>query len=168
MTTRRRRRLERRGRPRKANARRRKTTLAGRAAPADEGSSELVIRKRRAANGGGSAVELVDISGILHAHGLVDIDQIMVLRMIEEWLRRVRIARGINPASPGGLWAAIVSGQRGSRKWTVPVTSPSRRTGGDMAWFRIVQLHNAFAAAHELDRLALLMNVAAGDRAPQA
>jgi hypothetical protein len=126
----------------------------------------MATRKQQAANGGPGSVELIDGIGILHAHGLVDLDGLMVLRALEVWLRRVRRARGLPDASPGGLWEAITSGQGATRKWTVPITDPNRRTAGDRAWRYLVRIRNAFAEVHQLETLALVMSVAAGDHRP--
>jgi hypothetical protein len=154
---------KRRGRPINPRARRRQTTRAGRRGELDTGTKELAMKKRIAANGSGGTVEVIDIGGILAAHNLIDVDQHMTLRLLETWLMRIARARGLSSASVGGLWGAILSGQGSSRHWTIPITAPDERTAGDMAWFRIATISNAFAEAHQLERLNLLMAVAGGD-----
>jgi hypothetical protein len=118
------------------------------------------------AENSGAVVEIGNIAGTLHAHGLIDLDGLLTLRVVETWLGRVRRARGLSNASPGGLWEAIVSSQAGARKWTVPITDPNRRTAGDRAWWHLTQIRNHFAELHELDALALVITVAAGERRP--
>jgi hypothetical protein len=87
-------------------------------------------------------------------------------------LRRVASARGLT-ADGGvtGLWGAILSGQGGSRRWVVPITSPNSRTKGDMAWFRVCQIRHGFAQLRQLEVLDLVMGVVDGtpqDRADLA
>jgi hypothetical protein len=105
----------RRGRPRDPHARRRQTTRAGRRGlvVVDKGSPEMVARKRQVAKGSPGPIELIDAVGVLRAHGLVDLDELMTLRLCENWIARVRQARGLTGVSPAGLWATIVSGQGG-------------------------------------------------------
>lgn len=125
-----------RGRPRKANAKGRATTRIGWRTgrdPVDLGTEELMARKKIAANGSGAAVELVDYPAILLAHHPISQEDQMMLATVATWLDRVRRARNLSSTSVGGLWGAILSGQGSSRKWTVPITSPEHRTGGDMA-----------------------------------
>jgi hypothetical protein len=98
--------------------------------PVDLGTEELMARKKIAANGSGAAVELVDYPAILLAHHPISQEDQMMLATVATWLDRVRRARNLSSTSVGGLWAAILSGQGSSRKWTVPITSPEHR---DMA-----------------------------------
>ena len=154
----RRRRLERRGRPRKSDARRRATTLAERRAPDDLGSPELRIRKLKAANSSSEVpVELVDVGGILAAHYLIDEEELATLRLVAGWLHQVQRAFALSSASPNGLWAAILSGNRGA-KW-----APLAPGGGDAALFRLAQLNHHFIELDQRNRLALCMGVAAGE-----
>jgi hypothetical protein len=158
------------GRPRDPHARRRHTTRRGRKGLpeiVDEGSPELVARKKIASNGSGAAVELVDYAAILLAHHLIDQEQHVMLATVATWLDRVRQTRDLSSTSVGGLWGAILSGQGGARKWTVPITSPDRRTGGDMAWFRVCQIRNGFAQLRQLELLDIVMRVAAGEVMPR-
>ena len=158
----------RRGRPVNPHARRRATTRRERRGlpePIDKGTPQMAKRKAVAANGSSGPVELIDGIAVLYAHHLIDLDGLMVLRTIEVWLGRVRRARGLSGSGPGGLWAQIVAGQRGGR-WVSPMIDAHRRTPGDMAWWRICQIHNHFAEVRQLETLALVMAVAAGDHRP--
>lgn len=134
--------------------------------PGDTGPPGAGHEETRVANGSGTPVEIVDTIGVLHAHGLIDLEAVMTLRLVATWLKRVRRARGLSNASPDGLWEAIVSGQAGAKRWTAPITEPNRRTPGDQAWWRLVQIHNHFAELRQLDQLALVMRIAAGDHCP--
>jgi hypothetical protein len=132
----------RRGRPVNPHARRRATTRRERRGlpePIDKGTPQMAKRKAVAANGSSGPIEV--------------------------WLGRVRRARGLSGSGPGGLWAQIVAGQRGGR-WVSPMIDAHRRTPGDMAWWRICQIHNHFAEVRQLETLALVMAVAAGDHRP--
>jgi hypothetical protein len=159
----------RRGRPVDPHARRRHTTRRGRKGLpeiVDEGSPELVARKRIAANGSGAAVELTDYPAILLAHHLIDVEQHMMLATVATWLDRIRRARELSSTSVGGLWGAILSGQGGARKWSVPITDRRSRTAGDLAWFRVCQIRNGFAQLRQLELLDIVMRVAAGEVMP--
>jgi hypothetical protein len=126
------------GRPRKANAKHRATTTAGRAPDRDLGSPELVYRKARAANGAAATVELVDVAGILCARGLIEPDELGLLRQLAAWLRQLARAYGLSQASPAGLWAQLLSGQRAGARW---LDTP----GGDRAAMRLAELFEYFA-----------------------
>jgi hypothetical protein len=139
-----------RGRPKLANAKRRATTLAGRRPEADHGTDQLRYRKLRAANGSAAMPELVDIGGILAAHNLLDDQELAVLRLLSSCAHQVCVAFALSRASPGGLWAALLSGQRAGLK--LPITTEGGRTGGDSALFRLGQLHQHFG---QLGRLNL-------------
>ena len=153
-----------RGRPRLATARRRATTCAGRLSPEDLGSPELIKRKARVANGSAVPVELVDTAGILLAHHLIETEELLILRLVASWLHQVRVAFGLPAGSPGGLWAAITTGQRGGG-WAATLSATSKG-GGDRALFRLAELYAHFAGLAQLDRLALVMRIAAGETAP--
>jgi hypothetical protein len=149
-----------RGRPRKAQAKRRATTTAERRPLADHGSPELQRRKLTVANGSPVPVELVDISGILLAHSLITPEEMVVLRLLADWLRQLRRGLGLSQASPGGLWAAITSRTAiGSAAMPAPF-------GGDRALFRLIELHAHFDALGRPELLALVMRVAAAETAP--
>ena len=70
------------------------------------------------------------LPAILLAHHPISQEDQMMLATAATWLDRVRRARNLSSTSVGGLWAAILSGQGSSRKWTVPITSPEHRTAG--------------------------------------
>jgi hypothetical protein len=150
----------RKGRPKNGDARRRKTTTAERRPLADHGSPELQRRKLAVGNGSPVPVELVDISGILLAHDLITPEEMVVLRLLSDWLRQVRIAFGLKLGSPGGLWEAITSGTGlGSAAMPAP-------TGGDRALFRLIELHAHFDALGRPELLTLVMRVASAETAP--
>jgi hypothetical protein len=153
-----------RGRPRLATARRRATTRAGRRSPEDLGSPELIKRKARVANGSAVPVELVDTAGILLAHHLIEPEELLILRLVASWLRQLRVAFGLPAGSPGGLWAAITTGQRGGG-WAATLSAISKG-GGDRALFRLAELYEHFAELGQLERLALVMQIAAGEARP--
>jgi hypothetical protein len=149
-----------RGRPRKANARHRATTLAGRRAPPDLGSPELIRRKIRVANGSAVPVELVDVAGVLAANELIVDEELVALRMLADWLRRLRVALQLRQASPGGLWAAITSGAGiGTIAMSVPV-------GGDRALLRLGELFAHFTAIDQLEVLRLVIRIAGHEAHP--
>lgn len=120
---------------------------------------ELILRKARAGNGSAAPVELVDIPGILRAHELIEAKELAVLRLLAGWLHQLRVAFGLPAASPGGLWAALLSGQRAGR---YSLVSGTGRTGGDRAAFRLNELYRHFAALGALDQLALVLRTAEG------
>jgi uncharacterized protein YjbI with pentapeptide repeats len=69
-------------------------------------------------------------------------DELTTLRLLAGWLRQVQIAFHLKTGSPGGLWAAILSGQRGGgRGWAMPISVRDRASGGDRALFRLGELH---------------------------
>jgi hypothetical protein len=74
----------------------------------------------------------------------------------------VHAAFGIPAASPSALWSAITTGQRVGQ-WA-PLAS--NRSGGDRALFRLAELYEHFAELGQLDRLALVMQIAAGEARP--
>ena len=156
-------RKHRRGRPRKAGARRRATTTAGRRPPADYRSLESIPRKARAGNGVAPPVELVDVAGVLFAHELIDPGELATLWQLAGWLHQLALACGLKSAGVGGLWGALLSGQRGGRSWLAP---DARRSGGDVAARRLAELHEFFGRLGQLEGLALIMAVAAGERRP--
>lgn len=149
-----------RGRPRKADAKRRKTTVAERAPFLDFGSPELLCRKARLGHDSEAPVELVDVAGALRAHGLIDAEELATVRLVAEWLRSVAKALHLSRASPTGLWAAIMSGNRGGG-WR-----PLNPGGGDAALFRLSQLYRHFTELDQLGRLVLCIEVADGQTWP--
>ena len=157
------RRKARRGRPRRADAKRRKTTTAERAPFLDLGSPELVKRKRRAANGSGEPVELRDVPGILCAHGLIEPEELTILRLLAAWLRALALAYHVPQGGPGGLWAAILDGT-GRPGWFVPPAGSAR--GAVAATFRLAELFQHFAELRALDQLALVIRVALAEGYP--
>jgi hypothetical protein len=66
----------------------------------------------RAANATAAPVELVDTAGILLAHHMIEPEEMLVLRLLASWLHQVCVAFALSRASPGGLWAAVLTGQR--------------------------------------------------------
>jgi hypothetical protein len=151
------RRRDRRGRPRKANAKRRATTLAARRAPDDLGSPELLARKAKVANGAAAPVELIDVVGVLAAHGLLEPELTLIARLLAAWLRQVQRAFHLSQASPTALWAALTSGQRAGQ-W-VPL---SNTPGCDRALLRLAELYEHFGQLGQLPQLALVMRVVEG------
>jgi hypothetical protein len=125
--------------------------------------SPLLIVKRRAAAGGRSDIELVDPLGILFANGMVDVDELATLRLIERWVGMARRARGLGDGHVGRLWAQLLSGARGGRS-VAPATG--ERTPADTAWRRLLQLHELFAEIDELPTLATIIMVCGGERGP--
>ena len=126
----------------------------------------MQTRKHQAGNGSKMPIELIDPAGVLAAHGRIAIEGLATCRLIAAWLHQVRAARGLPQASPQGLWAALTSGQRAGRKWTATPASTGGHTPGDRAWREIVGLRNAFAAAHQLAQLDLVVAVAGAERMP--
>jgi hypothetical protein len=151
----------RRGRPQKADAKRRATTVAGRRPDVDHGSPELVRRKVAVANGSAAPVELVDVVGVLFANELITDEELVVLRMLADWLRRLRVALGLRQASPGGLWVAITSG---TGIGTIAMPTP---VGGDRALFRLGEVFEHFTAIDQLELLLLIIRIASNEAAPE-
>jgi hypothetical protein len=129
----------------------------------DEGSLEL-LRKKRAAAGERGDVEITDHIGILTANALIDVEELVTLRMIEAWIRLSRRTHVIGSMPVGGFWAAILSGQ-GGRRW-VPPAIGADRGAGDHAWRRIWEIRDRFAAEGLLPALALVFKVAEGVAMP--
>jgi len=138
---------------------------ARRPAPAEDlGSPQLIKRKARVANGSAVPVELVDTAGILLAHHLIEPEELLLLRLVASWLHQVHVAFGLPAGSPGGLWAAITTGQRGGG-WAATLL-PTSKGGGDRALFRLAELYAHFAELGQLERLALVMQIADGEVRP--
>jgi hypothetical protein len=162
------RRRDRRGRPRKATSRRRATTVAGRAPPPDFGSPELIRRKLVVANGSKTAVELVDVVGILAANELIVDEELVALRMVSEWL--ATLARGFHlpQASPAGLWRALQAqaGQTGGW-WTSQLSGTRDVPGANRAQLRLSELFQHFAGLDQLEALRLIVRVAGNEVHPE-
>ena len=97
----------------------------------------------------------------------MDIDQLMVLRCIEEWLRRVAQACNLTAdGGVGGLWGAILSARAvpasGRCRSLRPIRAPRATWRGSGS----VRSATASPILHELDQLDVLMNVAAGEAMP--
>jgi hypothetical protein len=157
----RRRKGNRRGRPRSLTARRRATTAAGRSPEPDHGSPELVARKVRVANGSKASVELIDVIGILAANEIIVDEELIVLRMLADWLHQLRVALGLRQASRGGLWAAITSGPGIG---TIIMPAPP---GGDRALFRLGELFEHFTEIDQLEVLRLMIKIAGNEAHPE-
>jgi hypothetical protein len=89
----------------------------------------------------------------------------VTVRLLAGWLRQVRVAFGLPAASPGGLWAAILAGQRGGRLIPFGISN-HQASGGDSPLFRLVELHQHFDGRQRGPQLSLVMGVAAGERRP--
>jgi hypothetical protein len=133
----------------------------------DRGSPELVYRKAMVANGSGVAIELVDTAGILLANHLIEPEEMLVLRLLAVWLRQVQIAFRLKGNSTGGLWGAILSGQRGGSKgWTFPIGANDPSNIGNHAMFKLGQVHDWFTGPQRVLQLNLIMRVAVGETWP--
>jgi hypothetical protein len=104
---------------------------------------------------------VIDVAGTLAAHEKITVEELATLRQLAGWLHQVRVAFQLPAASPRGLWVAILSGGGLARGAAV-----DQRSGGDAALFRLAELHRHFAELHQLDRLGLIMRIAAGESWP--
>jgi hypothetical protein len=163
------RRRDRRGRPRKPDAlsKRRATTIEGRQPEFDVGTVELRHRKIVVANGFEGAVELTDVGGVLLAHGLLESEHLATLRLLSGWLRQIQIAFRLKGTSAAGLWAALMSGQRGGRGWAMPISAHDRPNTGDRALFRLGQVRELFSGPQRVRQLDLIMRIAIAESWPE-
>jgi hypothetical protein len=86
------------------------------------------------------------------------------LREIGFLLSTAHRGRDIGDLTLNALWGALLSGQRAGRR--VRVTADGRMSAADRAWWKLMALHAEFARVRELPALAIVLRVAAGERAP--
>jgi hypothetical protein len=93
---------------------------------------------------------------------LITPEEMVVLRLLSDWLRQVRRGLGLNSqgASPAGLWAAITS------RTALGAAAMPAPFGVDRALFRLMELHAHFRDLGALEELGLIMRVAAAENAP--